>query len=74
MNASAMEPSTAEAVVKGAGGANRNALGLRNRRSRLLLFHVAAFIEMLEEKHPIGAGWLLENVDTSGDETVHQGV
>eukprot|EP00873_Tetraselmis_striata_P011691 jgi/Tetstr1/431955/TSEL_021432.t1 len=33
-----------------------------------LLFHVAAFIEMLEEKQPTGVGWLLENVDTSGDE------
>eukprot|EP00873_Tetraselmis_striata_P035779 jgi/Tetstr1/456043/TSEL_042814.t1 len=35
--------------------ANRNALGLRDRRSRLL-FHVAAFIEKLEEKQPTGVG------------------
>eukprot|EP00873_Tetraselmis_striata_P019273 jgi/Tetstr1/439537/TSEL_027966.t1 len=50
--------------------ANRNALGLRDRRSRLL-FHVAAFIEKLEEKQPTGVGWLLENVDTSGDERLY---
>eukprot|EP00873_Tetraselmis_striata_P006797 jgi/Tetstr1/427061/TSEL_017266.t1 len=46
--------------------ADRNALGLRDRRSRLL-FHVASLIEMLEEKQPAGVEWLLENVDTSGD-------
>eukprot|EP00873_Tetraselmis_striata_P004177 jgi/Tetstr1/424441/TSEL_001462.t1 len=50
--------------------ANRNALGLRDRRSRLL-FHVAAFIEKLEEKQPTGVGWLLKNVDTSGDERLY---
>eukprot|EP00873_Tetraselmis_striata_P020815 jgi/Tetstr1/441079/TSEL_029347.t1 len=51
--------------------ANRNALGLRDRRSRLL-FHVTAFIEKLEEKQPTGVGWLLENnVDTSGDERLY---
>eukprot|EP00873_Tetraselmis_striata_P040269 jgi/Tetstr1/460533/TSEL_005791.t1 len=50
--------------------ANRNALGLRDRRSRLL-FHVAAFIEEVEEKQPTGVGWLLKNVDTSGDERLY---
>eukprot|EP00873_Tetraselmis_striata_P029046 jgi/Tetstr1/449310/TSEL_003825.t1 len=51
-------------LANGMSRANRNALGLRDRRSRLL-FHVAAFIEKLEEKQPTGVGWLLENVDTS---------
>eukprot|EP00873_Tetraselmis_striata_P028220 jgi/Tetstr1/448484/TSEL_035752.t1 len=57
-------------LANGMSKASRNALGLRDRRSRLL-FHVAAFIEKLEEKQPIGVGWLLENVDTSGDERLY---
>eukprot|EP00873_Tetraselmis_striata_P011946 jgi/Tetstr1/432210/TSEL_021666.t1 len=59
----------AEQRVQGA-QANRNALGVRDRSSRLL-FHVATFIEKLEEKQPTGVGWLLENVDTSGDERLY---
>eukprot|EP00873_Tetraselmis_striata_P016884 jgi/Tetstr1/437148/TSEL_025908.t1 len=57
-------------LANGMSRANRNALGLRDRRSRLV-FHVAAFIEKLEEKQPTGVGWLLENVDTSGDERLY---
>eukprot|EP00873_Tetraselmis_striata_P009465 jgi/Tetstr1/429729/TSEL_019622.t1 len=57
-------------LANGMSRANRNALGLRDRRSRLL-FHVTAFIEKLEEKQPTGVGWLLENVDTSGDERLY---
>eukprot|EP00873_Tetraselmis_striata_P010271 jgi/Tetstr1/430535/TSEL_020333.t1 len=41
-------------------------MGLRDRRSSSL-FHVAGFVEMLEEQLS-GLGWLLENVDTIGDE------
>eukprot|EP00873_Tetraselmis_striata_P026826 jgi/Tetstr1/447090/TSEL_034528.t1 len=93
MNASVMEPDTAEAVptrpmgsvfmklswryldmlpanaIPGWDSVPRDITAITEpTATSICAFHVPEFIEMLEEKQSTGVGWLLENLDTSGND------